>query len=55
MKTIFYKGFRIECTENQAVAFFNEEPKFGTFSQLDKLSAYEKMIVKIDTFLNKQK
>lgn len=49
MKTIYYKGFKIECTINQAVAFLNDVPTFGTFaSDSEILTAYEKMIKKID-------
>ena len=49
MNTIYYKGFKIECTINQAVAFLNNSPIFGTFaSDSEILSAYEKMIIKID-------
>ena len=46
-----YKGYVIEIRKDGAecVAYLNGEPKFGTFSQNDKLSAYEKMIKKIDT------
>jgi len=49
MKTIYYKGYKIQCTINQAVAFFNDSPIFGTFaSDSEILTAYEKMIIKID-------
>lgn len=46
-----YKGYELEITKDgmQCVAYLNGEPKFGTFSQLDKLSAYEKMLIKIDS------
>lgn len=45
-----YKGYVIEIRKDgtECVAYLNGEPKFGTFSQNDKLSAYEKMIIKID-------
>lgn len=50
-----YKGYELEITKDgmQCVAYLNGEPKFGTFSQLDKLSAYEKMIIKIDGYEKK--
>lgn len=46
-----YKGYELVITQNgmQCIAFLNGEPKFGTFSHLDELSAYEKMIIKIDS------
>ena len=52
------KGFVIvtQIKENgysESVAFLNNEPKFGSASHLDKLSSYEKIIIKIDTFLSK--
>lgn len=54
-----YKGFMIitKMTEDgysESIAFINNEPKFGCASHLDKLSSYEKMIIKIDNFLSKQ-
>jgi len=58
MKTINYKGFEVSETTQEggattAVAYLNGSMMFGTFSHLDSLSAIDKMIVKIDNYLNK--
>jgi hypothetical protein len=58
MKTINYKGFEITETTQEggattAIAYFNGSLMFGTFSHLDSLTAIDKMIVKIDNYLNK--
>ena len=52
-----YKGFVIvtKMTDDgysESVAFLNNEPKFGCASHLDKLSSYEKIVVKIDNYLS---
>jgi hypothetical protein len=56
--TLNYKGFQIEETMQEggattAVAYLNGQVMFGTFSHLDTLTAYEKMITKINNYLNK--
>lgn len=49
-----YKGFKVTETMQEngvstAVAYLNDQPVFGTFSsQYDRLTAYEKMIQKIN-------
>ena len=53
-----YKGFEITETiqdggATTAVAYLNGQVMFGTFSHLDTLTAYEKMIVKINNYLKK--
>lgn len=53
-----YKGFEITETMQEggattAVAYLNGQVMFGTFSHLDTLTAYEKMIVKINNYLKK--
>jgi hypothetical protein len=56
MKTLTYRDFTIQVTEMKAngeqfcYAFLNGHPKFGTCSQYDLLTAYEKMLLKIDTY-----
>lgn len=52
-----YKGFVIvtKMTDDgysESVAFLNNEPKFGCASHLDKLSSYEKIVIKIDNYLS---
>ena len=56
--TLNYKGFQIEETMQEsgattAVAYFNGQVMFGTFSHLDTLTACEKMVTKINNYLNK--
>jgi hypothetical protein len=54
--TMNYRGYEIECHVYIAYASLNGQPCFGTFSSdLDKLSAYEKMTIKIDRFLKQTK
>lgn len=58
MKTIKYKGFEVTETTQEggattAVAYLNGSMMFGTFSHLDALTAMDKIIVKIDNYLNK--
>ena len=60
MKQISYKQFTLELSDfdtkgnQQCVAFLNGNPIFGTFSSnIDVLSAYEKMINKIESRLKK--
>ena len=58
MITMNYKGFEITETMQEggattAVAYLNGQVMFGTFSHLDTLTAYEKMIVKINNYLKK--
>ncbi len=58
MKTMIYKGFKVTETMQEggattAVAYLNGQVMFGTFSHVDTLTAFEKMIVKINSFLNK--
>ena len=49
-----YKGFLIVETMQEggastAIAYLDGKPVFGTFSHLDTLTAYEKMIQKINS------
>ena len=55
---MIYKGFKVTETMQEggattAVAYLNGQVMFGTFSHVDTLTAFEKMIVKINNFLNK--
>jgi hypothetical protein len=51
-----YKGFKVIETMQEggattAVAYLFDEAMFGTFSHMDTLTAYEKMIIKINNYL----
>ena len=54
-----YKGFKVietmqEGGSTTAVAYLFDEPMFGTFSHMDTLTAYEKMITKINNYLKQR-
>lgn len=55
--TTNYRGFDIQIIiignheAEKAYAYLNGEVKFGSFSELDKLSAFEKICIKIDNYL----
>lgn len=51
-----YKGFEViervqDNGSTMAVAYLFDEPMFGTFSHMDAMTAYEKMIIKINNYL----
>lgn len=52
-----YRNFEIEIIiinnykAEKAIAYLNGEPIFGSYSELDNLSAFEKICIKIDNFL----
>lgn len=51
-----YKGFKViervqDNGSTMAVAYLFDEAMFGTFSHLDAMTAYEKMIIKINNYL----
>lgn len=60
MKTTIYKGFVITIEVNKVnndqrcVAYKDNEPKFGTYSDYNKHNAFEKMITKIENHLKNQ-
>jgi hypothetical protein len=51
-----YKGFKVTETMQDggattSIAYLNGRAVFGTFSHLDTMTAYEKMITKINNYL----